>query len=468
MSFVKDIIRYVVTKFKFGKYVTFPYSCKIGLASKFEGTNVLNKDTYFIGSLGFGSYVGSGSELNASVGRFTSIASGFKVLGGRHPYTYPFVTTCPMFFSLLKQNGRTFAKRQEFSETVLADSKYRVVIGNDVWIGGNVSIVSGTIVGDGAVLLAGCIVTQNIPPYAIVGGVPAKIIKYRYSQPDIDWLMELKWWNKPLDWLQENSEALCNIENLRKLTMDTLKQNDNLYMTEKQEITPPHRNIADSLTASSSAIELTQANSARKLPNEERLDEWKSWPIPKRRNGNFFKRLYRRLYTLVVRRTNPIKYALKVGVNFKDSSTVYVYGIVHWNTEPWLITIGRNVHLTDNVRFIGHDGGTLLFRDLVPDLEITKPITIGDDVYIGNDVKILPGVTIGSKVIIGTGAVVSKDIPDNSVAVGVPARVIKTADAYFDKIQQESLHLGHLKGEEKDRALMQYFHYAGKSNGIYF
>ena len=115
------------------------------------------------------------------------------------------------------------------------------------------------------------------------------------------------------------------------------------------------------------------------------------------------------------------------------------------------------MHITDGVKFITHDGGTLIYRQYIPDLEITKPITIGNDVYIGNNVIILPGVTIGSNVVIGAGAIVSHNIPDNSVAVGVPARVIKTADEYFEKIKGESLHLGHLKGQEKDLALMKYY-----------
>ncbi len=80
----------------------------------------------------------------------------------------------------------------------------------------------------------------------------------------------------------------------------------------------------------------------------------------------------------------------------------------------------------------------------------------------------MPGVKIGNKVIVGAGAIVTKDIPDNSVAVGVPARVIKTADEYFEKIQKESLHLGRLKGQEKDEALMKYYGYKGDSKGIYF
>ena len=132
-----------------------------------------------------------------------------------------------------------------------------------------------------------------------------------------------------------------------------------------------------------------------------------------------------------------------------------------------MITLGNNVHITDGVKFITHDGGTLIYRQYVPDLEITKPIKIGDYVYIGNNVIILPGVTIGNNVVIGAGAVVSKSIPDNSLAVGVPARVIKTADEYFEKFQRESLHLENLKGQVKDKALMQYYGYNGSSKGIY-
>ena len=191
-------------------------------------------------------------------------------------------------------------------------------------------------------------------------------------------------------------------------------------------------------------------------------------PPQKIRRSSKLRIIYRKIYKLIYGRLRPIKYAQKVGVNFKDPTKVHIYGSVSWSTEPWLMTIGEHVHITNGVRFVGHDGGTLLFRHLVPDLEITKPIKIGDYVYIGNNVLIMPGVTIGNKVIIGAAAVVTHDIPDNSVAVGVPARVIKTADEYFEKIQRESLHLGHLKGEEKDRALMKYYGYTGNSKGIYF
>lgn len=174
-------------------------------------------------------------------------------------------------------------------------------------------------------------------------------------------------------------------------------------------------------------------------------------------------RLMKRKYFQVM---HPTQYASRIGVNF-NLGEVFFYGHIEWSTEPWIITLGSNVHITDGVKFITHDGGTLLFRDQIPDLEITKPIVVGDNVYIGNNVIILPGVRIGNNVVIGAGAVVSKDIPDNSVAVGVPARVIKTIDDYKLKLEKESLHLGHLKGQEKDKALMKYYGYKGNSKGIY-
>lgn len=178
------------------------------------------------------------------------------------------------------------------------------------------------------------------------------------------------------------------------------------------------------------------------------------------------RKIYRFLYQTIVGKLKPVKFAKKIGVNMGEN--IHIYGKVSWGSEPWIITIGSNIYITDGVRFITHDGGTLLYRDQVPDLELTKPIRIGNNVYIGNNVILLPGVTIGCNVIIGAGAVVTKDIPDNSVAVGVPARVIKSADEYLIKAKKESLHLGHLKYEQKDAALKKYYNYNGDSKGIYF
>lgn len=177
--------------------------------------------------------------------------------------------------------------------------------------------------------------------------------------------------------------------------------------------------------------------------------------------------IFKRMLYYYIRHFRPYKYMKLVGVNFPRGG-VFLYGDVDWSTEPWIITLGNNVHITEGVKFLTHDGGTLIYRHLIPDLEITKPIKVGDNVYIGNNVLILPGVTIGDNVIIGAGAVVTKNIPGNSVAVGAPAKVIKSAEEYLKKIENESLHLGHLKGKIKDIELKKYYKYQGKSKGIYF
>ena len=172
---------------------------------------------------------------------------------------------------------------------------------------------------------------------------------------------------------------------------------------------------------------------------------------------NRFLRMITKPIAEIYRRVFPIKFARCVGVNVGENP--HFYGPISWGSEPWLITVGNNVHITGECKFINHDGGTLIFRKMVPDLEITKPIVIGDNVYIGEETMILPGVNIGSNVVIGARSVVTKDIPDNVVAAGVPCRVIKTTYEYLEKLERESIHLGHLRGKEKDVALRKYYGY---------
>ena len=95
------------------------------------------------------------------------------------------------------------------------------------------------------------------------------------------------------------------------------------------------------------------------------------------------------------------------------------------SAEPWIITLGNNVHITDGVHFITHDGGTLLYREKVRDLEITKPITVGNDVYIGTGSVVFGEITIGDNVIIGSNSVVNKDVPSNCTVVGNPMKIIR-------------------------------------------
>lgn len=113
-----------------------------------------------------------------------------------------------------------------------------------------------------------------------------------------------------------------------------------------------------------------------------------------------------------------------------------IYPTAEFGSEPYLIKLGDQVRITGGVRFIPHDGGVWVLRNLHEELrsgDLFGTIVIGDNVHIGTNAIIMPGVSIGSNCVIGCGAVVTKDIPDNSIAVGVPARVIKTVEEYYGK-----------------------------------
>ena len=182
-----------------------------------EGYNQIFQNTFFKGSLGFGSYISGNCRLSADIGRFTSIGPWVMSNSGRHAYLDPYVTTSPLFFSL-RNKKMTFAKKQVFEEFSFYDvqRKIDVRIGSDCWIGENVFFVGGVEVNDGAVVLAHAVVTKNVPPYAIVGGIPAKILRYRYNQETIDFLQRVKWWNNSKEWFEINWELLNDIEKLKQ------------------------------------------------------------------------------------------------------------------------------------------------------------------------------------------------------------------------------------------------------------
>ena len=217
MNFIRHSIKYLILKLKWRKKLIFHYSNKISITSQFEGINKLEPETFFKGYLGKGSYIARNSHIEGKIGRFTSIGPHCNVIQGTHPCTYPFISTCPMFYSIEKQNGRTFVNENKFTELRFAEGNYPVVIGNDCWIGFGVSIIAGVTIGDGAVILAHAVVTKDIPAYAIVAGIPAKVIKYRYNNDDIDFLLELQWWNKSLKWIKENAHNFSNIEKIKEI-----------------------------------------------------------------------------------------------------------------------------------------------------------------------------------------------------------------------------------------------------------
>lgn len=183
-----------------------------------EGHNTIQKEANLIGCiLGYGTYIERGTQLiNVKLGRYSSITPGVKNIGGNHP-TKEHVSTYPGFYSASTTDAVSFVKTQKFEEFKYTDEdkKFLNSIGNDVWIGTDAVIMQGVTVGDGAVVAAGALVTKDVPPYAIVGGVPAKIIRYRFSESDIQFLMELKWWEKDIEWIKKYADYFADIEQMK-------------------------------------------------------------------------------------------------------------------------------------------------------------------------------------------------------------------------------------------------------------
>lgn len=216
---LKKIAKTIIIKIRFGNKIRIGNNCDISPKSTFEGFNKVHNNVIFKGHLGFGSYIANNCTLTARIGRFCSIAPYVTNTTWKHPYTYPFVTSSPLFFSKSKyQCGNTFATVQRFEDTSCINDSLLLgcEIGNDVWIGQNVFIVGGVHICDGAVILAGAVVTKDIPPYAVVGGVPAKVLKYRYSEEDVKFLLKIKWWKNSEEWFKDHWELLNNIDMLKQ------------------------------------------------------------------------------------------------------------------------------------------------------------------------------------------------------------------------------------------------------------
>jgi acetyltransferase-like isoleucine patch superfamily enzyme len=126
-----------------------------------------------------------------SVGRFTSIGPHFLCGYGEHPSDL--VSTSPVFYSTRNQCGTSFTDEDYFAEESATS------IGHDVWVGARVFMRDGVSIGHGAIVAAGAVVVGDVPDYAIVGGVPAKVIRFRFADEAIRELLEIEWWN----WTEE-------------------------------------------------------------------------------------------------------------------------------------------------------------------------------------------------------------------------------------------------------------------------
>lgn len=168
---------------------------------------------------------------------------------------------------------------------------------------------------------------------------------------------------------------------------------------------------------------------------------------------NRVRALGRALCAQLHRAVDPVGHARRLGVTIGEECRLLG---VTFGTEPYLISLGDHVSATDT-QFVTHDGGIWVFRGEHPDIDVVRPIKVGNNVYFGMGTIVLPGVTIGDNVVIGAGSILTKDIPSNCVAVGVPARPIKTIDEYYQDVIKEALQTKRMNAREKRQYFIKRF-----------
>lgn len=217
MKLIKNIIKRIIFINKnYGKNVIINKNVHLSFKTMFEGKNKIGANCNISGSyIGLGSYIGNNSIITETqIGRYCSIANDVHVIHGFHP-TEKFLSTHPAFYSITKQAGFTFTKEQLFEERRMSPSVdgYSLDIGHDVWIGSNVKILEGISIANGTIIAAGSVVTKNTTEYGIYGGVPAKLIRKRFSDDEIEYLQNMKWWYWDEETLRHSVNHFSDIKN---------------------------------------------------------------------------------------------------------------------------------------------------------------------------------------------------------------------------------------------------------------
>lgn len=197
-----------------------------------ENNRIYRRTLLRSSKLGKMTYVAEGTSVGfTEIGAFCSIGPNVSLGGlGWHPTDR--LSTHPSFYSSRLQAGTTFVKNNNGidNETELQHTK----VGNDVWIGAGCIILDGMTIGDGAIIAAGAVVTKDVPPYAIVGGVPAKIIRYRFDINTITALLKWRWWELSNDEIQAMATQFMDQSLWNTKTIEELAKN--IRVEDKQPV----------------------------------------------------------------------------------------------------------------------------------------------------------------------------------------------------------------------------------------
>ena len=207
-------IKQLIHRKRIGNACTFGRNTTIDSKAYFEGMNRLGENTGFLNSsIGYASYISNNSFIkNTVIGRYTCIANDVMTVAGNHPTS--FVSIHPAFYSLAQKPSYVKKSKFEDFKYLNSEKKISIEIGNDVWIGSRATILEGVNIGDGVIVAAGAVVAKDIPPYAIVGGVPARIIRYRFDEETIQNLLKMKWWEKDQEWIQNHADDFDDVKRL--------------------------------------------------------------------------------------------------------------------------------------------------------------------------------------------------------------------------------------------------------------
>jgi acetyltransferase-like isoleucine patch superfamily enzyme len=178
---------------------TFEQNCRLGGPAYVAGS-----------SFGAFSYIEVGCRISLTdVGRFCSIGPWSAIGLAEHPYD--FVSTHPIFYRALPHVGYDFVSENHHQELA------RTVLGHDVWVGHGAIIKGGVSIGHGAIVGAGAIVTRDVPAYAVVAGIPARIVRFRFEERIVDALLSSCWWDRDPTWLRHHAYEMRNVEAFLKL-----------------------------------------------------------------------------------------------------------------------------------------------------------------------------------------------------------------------------------------------------------